>query len=274
MDGEVAEVLGSPLEVLNNWLDNLVGVGVAPFVTAFIFLILTMLLSMVLSRGLRALFGRSGNIFPTASIFITIIRAAVWVLGLSVMFSVCFGIDMTAIVAALGIGGIALSLGLQDTISNLVGGINIGLSRMLSPGDFVEFEGKQGIVHDTNWRFTTINTFEGNAVAVPNAKINSSALVIFPSVKRIVVPINISKKIGDLDTTSEDIARGVEQALTPYGPIAQGPLVQFQSIDEFGYQGVVITWMDLEESEVDYLNLQNVVVHAVAPFAYPHPEER
>lgn len=45
--------------------------------------------------------------------------------GGSVMLSTCFGIDVSAAITALGIGGIAISLGFQDTISNLIGGVQV-----------------------------------------------------------------------------------------------------------------------------------------------------
>lgn len=274
MEKDMTDVLGSPLQILNDTFEHWFGVGIAPFITAVIFLVLTMLLSMMLTRVLRKIFTRSGALPPSGSVFITIIRAAVWVLGFSVMFSVCFGIDMTALIAALGIGGVALSLGLQDTISNLVGGINIGLSHVVRPGDYVEFEGQQGVIHDTNWRYTTIAMFAGGYVAVPNSKINSSAMVVHPSIRKVKVRINVSKEVSDLDTVSGEIGRAVERALAPYGGIADGPVVLFQSITEYGYQGTVHVWMDLDESQVNYLELQNVMIHAIAPFSYPRTEEQ
>ena len=63
---------------------------------------------------------------------------------------------MTAVVAALGVGGIALSLGLQDTLSNLIGGVLITFMRIVTPGDNIQVGAHKGVVQDINWRQTRI----------------------------------------------------------------------------------------------------------------------
>ena len=60
---------------------------------------------------------------PSSSIFVNIARGAVWLLGVCIMLSTCYGVDVSAAITALGIGGIAISLGFQDTIANLIGGL-------------------------------------------------------------------------------------------------------------------------------------------------------
>ena len=54
------------------------------------------------------------------------------------MLSTCYGVDVSAAITALGIGGIAISLGFQDTIANLIGGLQVSLLRIIKPGDNIE----------------------------------------------------------------------------------------------------------------------------------------
>lgn len=67
------------------------------------------------------------NPLPASSLIINIGRGVVWVIGGSIILQSCFGINPNALVTALGVGGVALSLGLQDTLSNLIGGIQMTL---------------------------------------------------------------------------------------------------------------------------------------------------
>ena len=79
----------------------------------------------------------------------------------------CFGINPNALVTALGVGGVALSLGLQDTLSNLIGGIQMTLMGVVRPGDNIEIGSETGVVTDVGLRHTTIITKLGETVIDP-----------------------------------------------------------------------------------------------------------
>ena len=72
---------------------------------------------------------------PSMSIYVNLGRIAVWAIGLTILCSTCFGFDVTGFVAALGIGGIAISLGFKDTISNLISGVQVSSLKIMVPGD-------------------------------------------------------------------------------------------------------------------------------------------
>jgi small-conductance mechanosensitive channel len=86
------------------------------------------------------------------------------------------GIDITPLITALGIGGLAVALALQDTLGNLFAGVHIILSRQVRPGDYVRLaSGEEGRVSDVKARNTTIETVpDGNLLAVPNSVLASS----------------------------------------------------------------------------------------------------
>jgi small-conductance mechanosensitive channel len=89
-----------------------------------------------------------------------------------------FGVEIAPIVTALGIGGLAVALALQDTLSNLFAGIYLTLANQIRVGDYVRTnDGFEGYVRDVGWRNTTIEMLEMNLVLIPNNKI-SQAIVI------------------------------------------------------------------------------------------------
>ena len=114
--------------------------------------------------------GTSGS----ATIFVTITRVAVWTIGGLVLLN-SLGVAITPLLTALGVGGLAVALALQDTLSNLFAGVHILASRKVQPGDFIQLDnGMQGYVQDTNWRNTTIRQLPNNILVVPNATVASS----------------------------------------------------------------------------------------------------
>ncbi|MCW2932484.1 MAG: mechanosensitive ion channel protein, partial [Actinomycetia bacterium] len=114
--------------------------------------------------------GTSGS----ATIFVSITRVVVWTIGGLVLLN-SLGVAITPLLTALGVGGLAVALALQDTLSNLFAGVHILTSRKVQPGDFIRLDnGMEGYVEDTNWRNTIIRQLPNNILVVPNATVASS----------------------------------------------------------------------------------------------------
>ena len=72
---------------------------------------------------------------PSASIFLNILRALIWSLAVLSILQPVFGMDPSGFVTALGVASVAISLGLQDTISNLISGLSLMAGKVIKPGD-------------------------------------------------------------------------------------------------------------------------------------------
>ena len=104
----------------------------------------TYLIARICVTITRKAIRKDKSLLPDNTIFLNIIRICVYTIGFGVLLNVCFDIDLTAIFTALGVGGIVVSLGFQDTISNLIGGLEVSFSRLINPGDNVTV-GKNGV---------------------------------------------------------------------------------------------------------------------------------
>jgi small-conductance mechanosensitive channel len=106
-----------------------------------------------------------------------IVEFVVYTVG-GVMILRTFGVDITAIVTALGVGGLAVALALQDTLSNAFAGMYITLARQIRKGDYIKTSDNfEGFVKDIGWRNTTIVTMEQNMVFIPNNKLAQAIVV-------------------------------------------------------------------------------------------------
>lgn len=128
----------------------------------------------ILVRVARKAFEASD--LPSASIFINVLRALIWSLALISVLQPVFGVQPTAFVTALGVVSVAISLGLQDTISNLIGGFSLLLFRVIQPGDHVTVGSVTGTVRDITWRSTAVVDLTGNLQVIPNSVLNSTSL--------------------------------------------------------------------------------------------------
>jgi small-conductance mechanosensitive channel len=86
-------------------------------------------------------------------------------------------IPITPILTALGVGGLAVALALQDTLSNLFAGLHVIASQQIKPGDYIKLDsGNEGYVTDITWRNTTIRALANNMVIVPNSKLANAII--------------------------------------------------------------------------------------------------
>lgn len=89
-----------------------------------------------------------------------------------------YGIAITPILTAMGVGGIAVALALQDTLANMFSGIWIQTQKALRPGHFIKIEELKvdGFVEEVGWRTTKLRTLPGNLIEMPNKTVANSTI--------------------------------------------------------------------------------------------------
>ena len=113
--------------------------------------------------------------------FLPAIKKAVYIItfAVAVVFAMRgFGVEVTTLVAALGVGGLAIGLALQDTLSNFFAGAYTTLEKPIRVSDFIELEtGEKGYVQEIGWRTTKLKMLNGNMLILPNNKIAQFRIV-------------------------------------------------------------------------------------------------
>ena len=113
----------------------------------------------------------SDRVIPSSSIIGNIVRGIIYILGLLIILQTQ-GISITPMLTALGVGGLAVALALQNTLSNLFAGLQIIASGKFNHGDFIKLSsGEDGVVEDINWRSTSIRAASDYIIIVPNGKL-------------------------------------------------------------------------------------------------------
>ncbi|MDP2689476.1 MAG: mechanosensitive ion channel family protein [Deltaproteobacteria bacterium] len=129
---------------------------------------------------------------PVTGLSRAVIKASVFVIG-GLVIANSIGISITPMLTALGVGGLAVALALQDTLSNLFAGMHILVEAPVRVGDYIKLEtGEEGFVVDIGWRTTRIRQLANNIVIIPNNKLAQSNITNYclPE-KRMSLLINI-----------------------------------------------------------------------------------
>ena len=144
---------------------------------AAIILSVTITVAGVLGSVVAAASERRALAVGVTGLFRTSVRLAVLVVGGLVLLS-SLGIAITPILTALGVGGLAVALALQDTLSNLFAGVHLLADKPIRVGDYVRLsaENVEGHVVDVGWRSTRIRMLQNNVVVVPNKRVAESVI--------------------------------------------------------------------------------------------------
>jgi small-conductance mechanosensitive channel len=104
-----------------------------------------------------------------------LVQTVIVLIGIVWLLKVVFDLSLTPILTTLGVGGIAVALALQDTLSNLFAGFYVSISGLVRIGDYIKLNtGEEGFVTDISWRCTTMRTVGYNLVVVPNNKLGQA----------------------------------------------------------------------------------------------------
>lgn len=112
----------------------------------------------------------------SVTILDNILSTIIYVMAILIVLS-HFDIAITPILTAMGVGGIAIGLGLQETLQNIFAGLWLIASKQIQVGDFILLStGQQGRVTDITWRYTTVQSMLGNLIVIPNKNLASSII--------------------------------------------------------------------------------------------------
>lgn len=174
-----AVILAAHLAVESSSLPDRAVDFVARSLAVLLILSLT-LMGMRIARDLvRYYGGQIPGASPVTTLTQNLAQAGVLILGILVLFGDKIQ-RITPILTALGVGGLAVALALQDTLSNLFAGFYVAVAGQIRLEDYIRLNtGEEGYVADIGWRSTTIRSLAGNLVIVPNAKLAQAIVTNF-----------------------------------------------------------------------------------------------
>lgn len=212
-----------------------------------------------------------------SNFILAIIKILIGALGLGAMLQV-WGVNVTALVASLGLGGLAFALAAKDAASNLFGSFSLLADRSIRIGEWISVNGNEGIVEDIGMRTTKIRAFDKSLIVVPNQLVANSPVYNFS--RRGVRRININ--VGLTYSTTKDqvitIVNEIRTMLETHEDISQDDtlLVNFESFGEsslnifiYVYTATANWKRHLEIREDVHIKIMKIVEENGASFAFP-----
>lgn len=187
---------------------------------------------------------RAEGVLPSTSLFANLTKVFIYSVGALIILQ-ALGISITPILTALGVGGLAVALALQDTLSNLFAGLHILLSKQVGPGDYVKLaSGEEGYVTDIAWRNTTIRALPNNMIIVPNSKLASTIVTNYYQPEKemaVLVQVGVSydSDLEKVERLTIEVAREIMKEV-PGGVPGFEPFIRYHTYSDFSINFSVI----------------------------------
>jgi small-conductance mechanosensitive channel len=203
----------------------------------------TVMVARIVSGSVASVTGSSKGKVATTTLIANGSKLLVYLVGLIIIMQ-NLDIQITPIVTALGLGGLAVALALEDTLNNLFCGVQIVVSRFVRVGDYVKLEtGHEGYITDIKARNTTIRSFpDRNRIIVPNSKMASSIVINYSLPERnlwviITAGVAYDSDLEKVEKVTLEVAREVVEAVEG-GLSEQEPVFLY---DEFADSSINFT---------------------------------
>ena len=201
--------------------------GLMRIFSYFLFSVIIFTLTRVLERTLSGVVAMklsgTGNA-SQSTLLDTIFKTVIYASGALIILQYC-GISVAPILTAMGVGGMAVALGLQETLANIFSGLQLIISKQMKVNDYIKLStGDEGRVTDINWRFTTITpASDGSVVVIPNKTIAGSITTNYSMPRDdivITIPIGVSydSDLDQVERVTLEVARDVMQRVDGYQP--------------------------------------------------------
>jgi small-conductance mechanosensitive channel len=222
---------------------------------------LTFLASDVLVKFVRVHGPVIDRTLPATTLTENVVRIVVVILGLLVILH-GLGLTITPILTALGVGGLAVALALQDTLANLFAGLYLTVAKHIRIGNYIKLSsGEEGYLVDIDWRASRLRQLSNNTVLVPNAKFSQSIVTNFHSPEHEMVvtiegSVDYTSDLDRVEAIATEVARDV-MLTVPGGVPGFDPLVRFHT---FGDPGIGFSVMLRAREFVDQFLIKHEFV--------------
>jgi len=204
----------------------------------------TFVAANIISKIIHSYSAKIEAAVPVTGLTQNISRIIIFGLGILIIFNT-LGISITPILATLGVGGLAIALALQDTLSNIFAGFYIIISKQIKIGDYVKLEsGQEGHVTDITLRSTKIRMLPNNVVLIPNEKLIKTIVTNYylPD-KELAVLIDIGvhydSDLTKVEKITCEVAKEIMNKVTGGVP-GFDPFIRYHTFDDFSINFTVI----------------------------------
>lgn len=178
-----------------------------------------------------------------------ILKVLIWTIGIFIILKVAFKVDVTALVAGLGIGGIAVAFALKDSLENLLASILIMIDKPFLIGDWIKVNGVEGNVEKLGFRNTMVRSFDKTVVSIPNKQLINTNLENFSQRGSRRVKLEIGAQYGLSEQTLRKVADMIKANIEQMDATTGSVMVELDRFADSSIVFLIIYYVNLEAAD-------------------------
>ncbi len=200
-----------------------------------------------------------------------VLKVIVWVFGALSILGTVFHVNVSALVAGLGVGGIAIAFAAKESLENLMASFMVMLDKPFIIGDWIRISGVEGNVEKVGFRSTQIRTFDKSIVAIPNRKLIDDNLENFSERGMRRVVLSIGAVYGLSRTSMETTMKEIKNRILHTAGTVGNPVVQLDGFGDSAVQIQVVFFISVKP-DVDFGAIRQEVYFAIYEIMYRHAQ--
>lgn len=205
-----------------------------------------------------------------------VLKVVAWVVGFFSVLGGVFHVNVAALVAGLGIGGIALAFAAKDSLENLIASFMVLIDKPFATGDWIKVDGVEGNIEKVGFRSTRIRSFDKSLIILPNKKLIDNSLENFSDRGMRRVKLTVGAVYGLSRST-------LELVMTEFGKLIEGtehhvgkPTIFVDEFGDYSVNIVVVYFLDttpgydfFEKKQEVNLGIYEIMYRHAKGFAFP-----
>ena len=247
--GEVLQTVGENVVTK----DLSLGLAIRASLTALVGWLVIRLLMRLVDRMLE----RSKSMHAIKAHIHTAVHVVLWIL-LALTLAEALDVNVTSIIAMLSVAGLAVSLALQNTISNLAGGLVLLVAKPFTLGDYVEVDGISGTISAVSMAYTTLITPENKQIFIPNSQLAATKIINYSALGKRRIDLTFT---ASYDAPVVRVRAAIEDAISTLPAVLDdpAPVVYVSEYRESSIEYLALLWVP----PGDYLTTRYAMIEAV-----------
>lgn len=205
-----------------------------------------------------------------------VLRVVAWCFGILSVLGVVFHVNVAALIAGLGVGGIAIAFAAKDSLENLLASFMVMIDKPFTIGDWIKINGVEGNVEKVGFRSTRIRTFDKTIVSIANRKLIDNNLENFSDRGIRRVSFTVGAVYGLSVATLETTIAALQDTIINVPGTDGTPIVNLESFGDFSVDIRIIYFVKvapdvnfIKVREAIYFRIYEVMYKHAKGFAYP-----
>lgn len=259
------------MDKIINWLSTQLRLIMENVLPAVLVLVAGLLAIRIVMTLIQKLLDKA-NLEKAAHSLIKSVARVVLYLLLGLMVADRLGIDVTGVIALASVLTLAVSLAVQNALTNVIGGFTLIYTHPFKSGDYVEVAGKSGTVQEINMAYTKLSTPDNKIISIPNSSVVAGDIINYTvsGTRRVEVKVQAIYSVSSQKVIDAMLQAGtVDKVLLEPAPMAV--------IDSYGDNGITYSlrvWTKTEDYWDVYFkinqNIRDIFEAQDIKMAYPH----